>query len=431
MRVSTRSLSSLILAFALLGVLYPSPVTADLVLNEKIMKISKIAAELSVLTYAEYPPSKAYDTFGFFDDEPDQALVAKKLGYCFAAFRGTTLTAEDWRQNFKLGNEEVCTGPKGDEQCCSTRTGYFQAYNTAYKDDMEAAIRACAKECLNPDECVVLTGHSQGGAVAAVAALYLSDLNPYVITFGQPSTVDQPCPLITSERYYRYVNSKDSLAGRVHGVSYDPVPFTPGLGTDSFGHMILLSSDTTGVAYIGLDAQDFFGPLDLKAEAHSMGGDGADAPPGYLDRIKTIMHTYSKNQTYPIRTSGYVAGTLWRRIPPLRTAVVSEWNARKTRIAVLDVVTLACVSPSSDRAWHATKTLIALESIVCNSVVRARMVSWMTIATVIWIRIAIRGVARVCRHLFVNLSWESDPSATKTRIVSQNTARGASVATTS
>jgi hypothetical protein len=45
-------------------------------------------------------------------------------------------------------------------QCCSTRTGYFQAYNTAYKNDMEDAIRACAKDCLNPDECVVLTGHS-------------------------------------------------------------------------------------------------------------------------------------------------------------------------------------------------------------------------------------------------------------------------------
>jgi pimeloyl-ACP methyl ester carboxylesterase len=309
MRVSSRSLSSSILAFALLGVLYPSSVTADLVLNEKIMKLSKIAADLSVLAYAEDPPNEAYDTFGFFDDEPDQALVAKKLGYCFAAFRGTTLTADDWRQNFKLGNEDVCKGKTGDEQCCSTRTGYFQAYNTAYKDDMEAAIRACAKDCLNPDECVVLTGHSQGGAVAAVAALYLSDLNPYVITFGQPPTVDQPCPLITSERYYRYVNSKDSVAGRVHGISYDPVPFTPGLGTDSFGHMILLSSDTSGVAYIGLDAQEFFGPLDLKAEAHSMGG-VADTPPGYLDRIKAIMHAHSKDQPYPVRTSGYVAGTL-------------------------------------------------------------------------------------------------------------------------
>jgi pimeloyl-ACP methyl ester carboxylesterase len=45
---------------------------------------------------------------------------------------------------------------------------------------MEASLRECAKDCLNPDECVVLTGHSQGGAIAAVAALYFSDLNPYV-----------------------------------------------------------------------------------------------------------------------------------------------------------------------------------------------------------------------------------------------------------
>jgi pimeloyl-ACP methyl ester carboxylesterase len=311
MKVSnTRSTLSLLFStVALLGAIYPSSVTGDLVLNEKIMKLSKTAAELSALAYEEDPPSEAYDNFGFFDDEPDQALVAKKSGYCFAAFRGTTLTAEDWGQNFKLGTEEVCQGPEGDEQCCSTRTGFYQAYNTAYTNDMEASIRACAKDCLNPDECVVLTGHSQGGAIAAVAALYLADLNPYVITFGQPPTVDQPCPLITSERYYRYVNSKDSVAGRVHGVSYDPIPFSPGLGADSFGHMILLSSDSSGVAYIGLDAQDFFGPLDLKAEAHSMMG-VEDAPPGYLDRIKTIMHAYSHSKTYPVRTSGYVPGTL-------------------------------------------------------------------------------------------------------------------------
>jgi hypothetical protein len=106
---------------------------------------------------------------------------------------------------------------------------------------------------------VFLTGHSPGAAIAAVAALHLSDLNPYVMTFGQPLTVDQPCPLINySHRYYRYVNSKDSVEGRTDGISYDPVPFLPVDGMDSFGHMILLSSDNTGVVFIGLDAQDFW-----------------------------------------------------------------------------------------------------------------------------------------------------------------------------
>jgi hypothetical protein len=310
MKVSTCTLSSLFSVAALLGVIYPLSVTGDLILNENLMQLSKTAAELSILgAYQENPPSDAYDTFDFFDAEPDQALVAKTLGYCFVAFRGTTLTVEDWRQNLRPGTKDVCMGPEGDETCCSTRTGFYQAYNAVYKNEVEAAVRACAKDCLNPDECVVLTGHSQGGAIAAVAALYLADLNPYVITFGQPRTVNQPCDLITSERYYRYVNSKDSVAGRMSGISYDPVPFSPGSGMDSFGHMILLSSDSTSVAYIGLDAQDFFGPLDVLAQAHLMVG-GDDAPPGYLDRIKAIIQEYSENRSYPVSTSGYVLGSL-------------------------------------------------------------------------------------------------------------------------
>lgn len=82
---------------------------------------------------------------------------------------------------------------------------------------------------------------------------------------------------------------------------YDPVPFVPGLGADAFGHMMLLSNDYSGVAYIGLDAQDFFGPLNVDGfEAHSM--ISTTEYPGYLDRIESLM----ENATYPIRTTGYV-----------------------------------------------------------------------------------------------------------------------------
>jgi hypothetical protein len=310
MKHSLRLLHVLLLsAVALRAVIYSTSASAELVLDDKIMNLSKIAGELSVLAFAENPASDGYDSLDSFDEEPDQALVAKKMGYCFAAFRGTTLRLDDWRQNFLLGTEQVCKGPKDQEECCSTRKGFYQAYNTAYKTDMEASLRECASDCSDPDECVVLTGHSQGGAIAAVAALYLPDLNPYVITFGQPLTVKQPCPLIISQRYYRYVNSKDSVEGRMDGISYDPVPFLPVDGMDSFGHMIILSSDITGVAYIGLDAQDYFGPLDINADAHAMVN--LDYPPtGYLDRTNAIIEEYSDNDSYLVRTSGYLSGTL-------------------------------------------------------------------------------------------------------------------------
>ena len=76
----------------------PVTTTTDLVLSERIMRLSRTAAELSNLAYLEDPVPEAYDNFGFYDAEPDQALVAKKNGYCFGAFRGTTLTWDDWQQ---------------------------------------------------------------------------------------------------------------------------------------------------------------------------------------------------------------------------------------------------------------------------------------------------------------------------------------------
>ena len=177
----------------------------------------------------------------------------------------------------------------------------------AYKDELEADIRECAKTCDNKDECVVLTGHSQGGAVAAVAGVVFAALNPYVITFGQPSAVFEPCERISSDRWYRWVNTKDSKA-LTFGISYDPVPFVPALGAVQFGHMILISGDDSGVAYIGLDSQEYFSPLNVNGvEAHSMFG--TEEFPGYGDRINKIMEVYNDTGMYPIRNNGYIAGS--------------------------------------------------------------------------------------------------------------------------
>jgi hypothetical protein len=244
------------------------------------------------------------------------------------------MTWIDWQQNFELGKEHICAataalagedsssgnakdGGSGDvtatsDDCCSTRTGFYKAYMTpSYKDALEASIRNCAMVTCNSleqneDECVIFTGHSQGGAIAAVAGVVLADLNPYVITFGQPNTIDAPCDLITSERWYRFVNTKST---DTVGISYDPVPFVPGMGTDSFGHLILLGEDPSGVAYVGLDAQTSFGPLNtLGFEAHSM--IHADGVPyaGYMDRLEALLN--EPNHTWPIRANGNKAGSL-------------------------------------------------------------------------------------------------------------------------
>lgn len=190
---------------------------AAVVLDKKTMELTLTSAKLSSLVYTIDPPTAGYDllkTFNagkvqlkngdFFVDvssadkfnflnwtEPDHAFVAKKDGYCYGVFRGTTLTVEDWSQNLELGEESICgsdatTGEEEPAVCCTVRSGFYNAYHADYYrgrifvgikrecasphlfsfyfeiPDFETALRHCAKDCLDPDECVVLTGHSQG-----------------------------------------------------------------------------------------------------------------------------------------------------------------------------------------------------------------------------------------------------------------------------
>jgi hypothetical protein len=104
MKHSLRLLHLLLLsAIAFRGITHA--VSAELVLDEKIMNLSKIAGELSVMAYAENPSSDAYDSLDFFDDEPDQALVAKAIACALQRF------AERHR-DWTTGVRTFCLAPK-------------------------------------------------------------------------------------------------------------------------------------------------------------------------------------------------------------------------------------------------------------------------------------------------------------------------------
>lgn len=208
-----------------------------------------------------------------------------------------------------------------DSDCCAVRDGFHDAYNNTFRNDLVDAIYACIDTCNNKTQTscdVVLTGHSQGGAIASVAALYLADLSPSVVSFGMPLTVYEGCQTMSSimdeQRWYRYVNSRVDVEQQDNGnvvvtnKLYDPIPFAPWTGTQHVGHLIVLSEDTTGVAYLGLGSQQDLSPYDLTYNAHSM--DASENLDGYYNQIKAIMDKYSSGTiyNYPIRSTGYKGG---------------------------------------------------------------------------------------------------------------------------
>eukprot|EP00957_Ditylum_brightwellii_P143772 10954734-Ditylum_brightwellii.AAC.1 len=132
------------------------------------------------------------------------AIVTRVDGYCYAAFRGLEIAnLADWAQQLDPHTDKVCND---NEDCCYARQGIVRAYEASFKDQLEADLEACVASCKHPeDDCTIMTGHSQGGAIANIAAFTNVKLNPYVITFGQPASVYEPCPDIISERYYRYI----------------------------------------------------------------------------------------------------------------------------------------------------------------------------------------------------------------------------------
>jgi len=133
-------------------------------------------------------------------DEPDAAIFLHQDHYCFGIFRGTTPDIADWMQSLDPFFGEVCS-TKGE--CCKTRRGFQQAYDLPdFKYDLEDNLRSCKSNC--PDCEVVLSGHSQGAAIASIAAVAMNDLDPTIIAFGQPGTIVGDCPPLNVDKYFRY-----------------------------------------------------------------------------------------------------------------------------------------------------------------------------------------------------------------------------------
>ena len=319
----------------LVGALLPGPTAADdavplpslpeLVLDQNLVRLSYESARLSALAYGDADlylvasngtaySHPAYEEINFYTREPDQAVVARGLdGRCYIAYRGTNVNWDDWKQNLNLNNRMIfrnnVTDASGGGEFCETRAGYGDFLATPEAAEGVIDVAGCTSRCADPADCLVLTGHSQGGALATITSILMEKYDPIVITFGQPPAVDAGCPYVPSSRFYRYVNTRIERDG---DLGIDPVPFSPTIVSKSvhYGHMIMVGDDDTAVKYLAFDGDyDIFpGFGDKDVAAHTMGIE--DSEQSYEGRLRALLlEQEGAGGGLPVATGGFQDGT--------------------------------------------------------------------------------------------------------------------------
>lgn len=280
-------------------------VDCQLVLNEDVMKLANAGIDIS-----GGPISSSdiyYDYQKAFRKDHNAAVLGHRDGRCFVTFPGTDLFKPlDVLQNFNTAKRDLC--PPNESTCCQTLAGFLSAYDTVWRSELEEAIRSCVSDyCTYPnDDCLVVTGHSAGGAVAQVAAVLLHDLNPIVMTYANEASLNPDCPYVDATRWYRFVNTRTTFRGLV----YDWWPFkATDYGLVNFGYTLVMTDDSSGVANLGLNSQENLRPVDpmFLIRTHNLESYFRDT--GYRERIENLM----AEGNYPIRTTGYASGFLCNR----------------------------------------------------------------------------------------------------------------------
>ena len=264
------------------------------------------AAQLSWASYDDIPSyveSNGFQVFGEFPnmvattedaDENttsavavDNTLVVKKNGECYVAWRGTNreLWAE-WEQNFDW------TAKTLSNSNCQVHSGFDDNYSQ--RDLVDAAIADCLASCGSSLCPLILTGHSQGGATAAIASLYWNDENPIVITFGAPRAVYGNCNSLQADQHYRFVTVATASGDRMQ---YDLVPMIrPGGATiRHYGHAFLIN-EQSHLAYLGYNDDTTRSAALPSIAVHSI-----DV---YLEQMEQL-YSELDDSSYPVYNSGW------------------------------------------------------------------------------------------------------------------------------
>lgn len=155
-----------------------------------------------------------------------QCLVAKTAKAAFISFRGTEKVAKDWFTDIDVKLKDSNWG----SSTVKTHSGFTEALDSIWRkqpDDAQTGIMDWieANQLAEKGIPIWFSGHSLGGALAALAALRLDMeqqgqaercLIAAIHTFGQPRVGDDNCAREFDQRfankYFRLINQRDIVA---------------------------------------------------------------------------------------------------------------------------------------------------------------------------------------------------------------------------
>jgi len=284
------------------------------------LRIARNAIGFTMKTFSADPwtDRDKYSYYDFFVNDADAAVIAGFDDRCYVAFRPSMATnPKDLLQQVLLGTEKVChPHATGDADCCEVRTGLYQAYHTNYLENLKVSLQACIDTvCDGLDDCVILTGMSQGASTAAIAHVELATLNPTVYAFGQYPTFYPGCSAANATRWHRFVNSGYCKLKWQEFMAYD-FQFIDNRGEIDYGQMIILTDDATAVADMGWNTQSWKTdcPIMTGLSAHTIQRNSNPwARPcglkGYEDRLNDLLAQYEgQSLDFVIPSSGFASG---------------------------------------------------------------------------------------------------------------------------
>lgn len=210
-------------------------------MSSDMLDIARIAMDYTGLVWWEGLTED--DVTRVFEDPNDRVMIRyhPDQGVCYVSFKGASIRDfDDIRQSYPMiFGRDVC----GAAGCCSVERGLHEAYYSDYVAEFEQAVDDCYNNCSGTGCRIVITGHSQGAAIAPVAAIALERYNPILLTFGQHLTQRGRCGVLDNlETYLRFTVVCDWRGnGRpsYDAITYQGNPFTQ----RHTGTLILLGPD--------------------------------------------------------------------------------------------------------------------------------------------------------------------------------------------